>query len=90
MSAGLVVEFFHEHHFTAYQALPMMEQGEDGWWRLPEGGELVPFLFSLKATKPELRGYWSVPEHWSFDKLGASGSSTGVPSNCPTISWLCW
>ncbi len=53
ISAGLVIEFFHEHHFTAYQALPMMKQGEDGWWRLPEGGELVPFLFSLKATKPE-------------------------------------
>ena len=53
ISARLVVEFFHEHHFTAYQALPMMKQGEDGWWRLPEGGDLVPFLFSLKAAKRE-------------------------------------
>ena len=52
ISAGLVVEYFHEHHFTAYQALPMMERSEDGWWRLPEGGESVPFLFSLKAAKP--------------------------------------
>ncbi len=52
ISAGLVIEFFHEFHTSAYQALPMMEQGEDGWWRLPEGGESVPFLFSLKATKP--------------------------------------
>ena len=52
ISAGLTVEFFHEFHFSAYQALPMMERGDDGWWRLPKGGELVPFLFSLKATKP--------------------------------------
>lgn len=52
ISAGLVIEFFHEHHFSAYRALPMMELGDDGWWRLPEGGESVPFLFSLKATKP--------------------------------------
>ena len=52
ISAGLTVEFFHEHHFSAYQALPMMEKGDDGWWRLPEGGDSVPLLFSLKATKP--------------------------------------
>ena len=52
ISAGLVIEFFHEFHVSMYQALPMMEQGDDGWWRLPEGGESVPFLFSLKATKP--------------------------------------
>ena len=31
----------------------MMEKGEDGWWRLEEGGNLVLFLFSLKAKKPE-------------------------------------
>ena len=52
ISAGLTIEFFHEFHFSAYQSLPMMERGDDGWWRLPEGGESVPFLFSLKATKP--------------------------------------
>ena len=51
ISAGLTVDFFHEFHFAAYQALPTMERGDDGWWRLPEGGESVPFLFSLKATK---------------------------------------
>ena len=52
ISAGLTIDFFHEFHFAGYEALPMMEQGDDGWWRLPEGGESVPFLFSLKATKP--------------------------------------
>ena len=24
----------------------------DGWWRLEDGRASVPFLFSLKATKP--------------------------------------
>ena len=51
ISAGLTIEFFHEFPFTAWPALPMMEKCEDGWWRLKDGGESVPFLFSLKATK---------------------------------------
>ena len=51
VSAGLTIEFFHEFHFAGWPALPMMKKGEDGWWRLPEGQDSVPFLFSLKATK---------------------------------------
>jgi len=52
ISAGLSIEFFHEFHFSSYKAFPMMEQGEDGWWRLPEHRDSVLLLFSLKATKP--------------------------------------
>ena len=52
ISAGLTIDFFHEFHFAGYEALPMMEKSDDGWWRLEEGGESVPFLFSLEATKP--------------------------------------
>ena len=51
ISAGLTIEFFHEFHFAGYRALPMMEKGEDGWWRLKEGRDSVPLMFSLKATK---------------------------------------
>ena len=51
ISAGLNIEFLHEFHFAGWQALPMMEQGEDGWWRLQEQRESMPFLFSLRATK---------------------------------------
>ncbi len=30
-----------------------MERGDDGWWHLPDNNrDLVPLLFSLKATKP--------------------------------------
>ncbi|MCH8206173.1 MAG: class I SAM-dependent methyltransferase [Chloroflexi bacterium] len=52
ISAGLRIEFLHEFPFTPWQAYPMMERGEDGWWRLPDHQESVPLLFSLKATKP--------------------------------------
>ena len=51
ISAGLRIEFLHEFPFAQWQAYPMMERGEDGWWRLPEHEESVPLLFSLKATK---------------------------------------
>ena len=51
ISAGLTIEFFHEFHFAVWHALPMMKKGEDGWWRLKDGGDSVPFLFSLKTTK---------------------------------------
>ena len=51
ISAGLTIEFFHEFHFARYRSMPMMERGEDGWWRLKDGRELVPFLFSLKPRK---------------------------------------
>ena len=51
ISAGLTIKFFHEFHFSGYRALPMMERDDDGWWRLPEGQDSVPLLFSAKATK---------------------------------------
>lgn len=49
--SGLQVEFLHEFPFSMFQWLPSMVQGEDGWWRVP-GSDNVPFLFSLKASKP--------------------------------------
>jgi SAM-dependent methyltransferase len=47
----LHVEFLHEFPFSMFQWLPSMVKGEDGWWRVP-GHDNVPFLFSLKASKP--------------------------------------
>ena len=49
ISAGLRIEFLHEFPYSVLQQLPAMERGEDGWWRLNEGDNLVPLLFSLKA-----------------------------------------
>ena len=51
IGAGLRIEFMHEFPYTCYQALPSMERGEDGWWRLKELNDSVPQTFSLKAIK---------------------------------------
>jgi hypothetical protein len=52
IDAGLQIEFLHEFPFAAYAALPGMEKGDDGYYRLTARNELVPFLFSIKARKP--------------------------------------
>ena len=51
IEAGLQIEFLHEFPFAAYQALPGMTKGSDGFWRLPGAESQVPFLFSVRATK---------------------------------------
>jgi SAM-dependent methyltransferase len=52
LDAGLVLEFLHEHDVTVYPQLPFLEQGDDGWWRLPPSMPALPFLFSLRARRP--------------------------------------
>ncbi|MBM3933723.1 MAG: class I SAM-dependent methyltransferase [SAR202 cluster bacterium] len=52
IGAGLRIEFLHEFNVSAYQRLPQMVKGDDGWWRLPEGRLQIPCLYSVKATKP--------------------------------------
>ena len=53
--AGLVIDFLHEFPFICYRARPAMEQGEDGWWRLPHHNDSIPWLFSIKAHKPDMK-----------------------------------
>ena len=53
ISAGLQIEFLHEFPYAARAKFPMMERGEDGWWRLTtEQHRRIPLLFSLQARKP--------------------------------------
>jgi len=53
VDAGLRIEFLHEFPYAARAKFPFMEQGEDGWWRLPAHLHgIIPFLFSLQARKP--------------------------------------
>lgn len=53
VDAGLRIEFLHEFPYAARAKFPFMEQGEDGWWRLPPHQHgTIPFLFSLQARKP--------------------------------------
>lgn len=49
--AGLRIEFFNEFNFSSYQAMPFLVQGEGGRWYLPENKDLIPMMFSIKATK---------------------------------------
>ena len=52
VAAGLRIERLNEFPYCAWRALPFMEKGEDGWWRLSEDRDGdIPFMFSLKATK---------------------------------------
>lgn len=51
--AGLRIEFLHEFSHCEYQMLPeLMEKDAEGYWRLKKQTESVPFIFSIKATKP--------------------------------------
>ena len=52
IDAGLRIEFLHEFPFCAWEFLPGMVLREDGYFHLPEGDGSVPFMFSVKATKP--------------------------------------
>lgn len=53
IAAGLRLEFLHEFPYAARAKFSLMEQGEDGWWRLPSPQHgRIPFLFSLQARKP--------------------------------------
>jgi len=52
INAGLQIEFLHEFPYAARAKFPFMEQGQDGWWRLPPDRHgSIPFLFSLQARK---------------------------------------
>jgi SAM-dependent methyltransferase len=51
MAAGLRIEHVGEYPFCSWRMVPLMEQGSDGWWRLPEGYPDLPWLFSLRAVR---------------------------------------
>lgn len=50
-NSGFVIDIFEEHRFLEWQALPHMVE-VDGVWVLPEAQrDLVPLMYSLRATK---------------------------------------
>lgn len=52
IGAGLRIENFHEFPFALRAKFPLMQQAEDGLWRLPAPlDQSVPLLFSLQARK---------------------------------------
>ncbi|HEU4745654.1 MAG TPA: hypothetical protein VFS61_10475 [Anaerolineales bacterium] len=48
----LPIEFLHEFLFALRATFPTMVQGEDGYWRFRRAHNMIPLLFSLKASKP--------------------------------------
>jgi len=50
--AGLRIEFLHEFPFCAWEIFPFTVRGADGYYRIRDGGDLIPLLFSVRATKP--------------------------------------
>jgi hypothetical protein len=51
IDAGLVIELLNEHRVCYPQMVPSLVQGDDGWWRLPEGRDRLPLMYSLRARK---------------------------------------
>ena len=49
VSAGLTLEFLHEHDCTLFPRWPFLEKAGLGLYRLPEGEPRLPLMYSLKA-----------------------------------------
>jgi len=46
---GLEINFLHEHSVIPWKVLPCMIECGDGFWKLPEGMDNLPLMFSLRA-----------------------------------------
>ena len=53
IAAGLRIEHVGEYPMLAWQMLPFMEKGDDGWWRIPDEFPQPPLMLSITAGKPE-------------------------------------
>jgi SAM-dependent methyltransferase len=53
IGVGLRIEFLHEFPFALRAKFSNMVEGEDGYWRFTREHNMVPLLFSLKASQPE-------------------------------------
>ena len=52
ISAGLRLDWLHEHEALTWKKFPTMEKGTDGLYRLPAGYPRLPLAISLMATRP--------------------------------------
>lgn len=51
IEAGLTVTMFHEHDACAWAMWPMLVEGDDRMYRMPEGAPSLPLSFSFRARK---------------------------------------
>ncbi|TFF95239.1 class I SAM-dependent methyltransferase [Candidatus Thorarchaeota archaeon] len=52
LGVSLELQFYNEFSYSTWQALPMMKQDDEGRWRIPGLEQHIPFMFSIRATKP--------------------------------------
>ncbi len=52
ITAGLRIEFVREWPYGCYEIFPFMHKDAQGYYRLNEGADSVPLLYSVKASKP--------------------------------------
>ena len=52
IKAGLQIESYNEYPFAVFPQYPAMEKDEkDGYWKLPNNDQSIPFIFAIKARK---------------------------------------
>jgi SAM-dependent methyltransferase len=51
VDAGLTIEFLHEFPCAAWEALPGLVQGHEGYWWMPGDAPQIPLMFSLRAKR---------------------------------------
>ncbi len=49
---GLQIEFLHEFPYSVYNCFANTVQGADGLWRIKGLENIIPMMYSVKATKP--------------------------------------
>lgn len=53
LGARLRLEFLNEHDRLFFQFLPSMKSEDGRWYRLPEYGDKIPLLFTLRARREQ-------------------------------------
>ena len=51
IAAGLKIEFLHEFEESPYNVFPELKETKSGMYKLQEGKDLFPLVYSIKATK---------------------------------------
>ncbi|RKS10484.1 methyltransferase family protein [Nocardiopsis sp. Huas11] len=54
-TAGLRIEFLHEHTATLFQRFPDLRRGDDGMYRFPPERPPIPLMYSLRARQRNVR-----------------------------------
>lgn len=51
LEASLRITQLREYPYLSFEWFPLMQRGEDGFWRMPPGSPDLPLMFSVTAVK---------------------------------------